>query len=81
VDCGPFNYESQHARRQVAREDGQVANFDQSNVATLLRMEMRWIVIIKEHLDDDPKETADLRHRRSHGAGLGKRLPASCPLL
>lgn len=81
VDCRPFNHESQHARRQATREDGQVANFDQSNVATVLRMEMRWIVIIKEHLDDDAEETADLRPRQSHGAGRGKCPPAVCPLL
>jgi len=62
----------------VAREGGQVANVDQSQVAAILRMEMWGIVIIKEHLDDASEEAVDLRHGRTHGAGRGKRLPAPC---
>jgi hypothetical protein len=34
-------------------------------VAAVLRMEMGRIVIIKEHLDDDAEEAADLRDGNS----------------
>jgi hypothetical protein len=40
VDCCPLDNEPHHARRQVAREGGQVADVDQSQVTAVLRMEM-----------------------------------------
>jgi hypothetical protein len=43
-------------------------------------MEVRGIVIVEEHLDDDAKEPADLRHGRARAAGRERGLPASCPL-
>jgi len=81
VDRRPFDHEPHHARRQATGKDGQVANFDQSDVAAVLRMEMRWVVIVKEHLDDDAEEPADLRHTRTRDARRGKGLPVSCPWL
>jgi hypothetical protein len=42
-------------------------------------MEMRRVVIVKEHLNDDSKETADLRHGRARGTRLGKLLLISFP--
>jgi len=76
----PLNHESRHARGQPAGEDGQVADIDQSKVAGVLGMEVRGIVIVEEHLDDDAKEAADLRHGRARAAGRDRGLPASCPL-
>ena len=63
VDCCPLDHEPHHARRQVAREGGQIADVDQRQVAAVLRMEMGWIVIIKEHLDDNAEEATGLRHK------------------
>jgi len=65
----------------VAREGGQVADVDQSQVAAVLRMEMGRIVIIKEHLDDNAEETADLRYGRTRSARRGKRPLVACLLL
>jgi len=65
MDCCPLDHEPHHARRQLARESGQVADVDQGQVAAVLRMEMGRIVIIKEHLDDDAEEAADLRDGNS----------------
>jgi len=76
----PFNHESYHARRQPAGEDGEVADIKQRKVAAVFRMEVRRIVIVEEHLDDDAEEPADLRHGRARAAGRERRLPASCPL-
>jgi hypothetical protein len=42
-------------------------------------MEVRRIVIVEEHLDDDAEEPADFRHGQARGATQGRRLPASCP--
>ena len=38
------------------------ADIDQRDVTTVFRMKVRRVVIVKEHLDDDTEETADLRH-------------------
>ena len=80
MDCRPFDHESHHARRQATREGGQVTNFDESNIATLLRMEMGRVVIVKEHLDDDAEETADLRRRGTRSARREKRPLVACRL-
>ena len=81
VDCGPFDHEPHRARRQATGEDGQVADLDQSNFAAVLGMKMGRIVIVKEYLDDDSEETADLRHAQDHGVRLEKHPPAFCSLL
>jgi hypothetical protein len=44
-------------------------------------MEMGGIVIIKEHLDDDAEEAADLRHGRTRSARREKRPLVACLLL
>ncbi len=80
MESRPLNYESYRTRRQVAGEDGQVANIDQRKIAAVLGMEVRRIVIVEEHLDDDAEEPADLRHGWVRAAGRGRGLPASCPL-
>ena len=58
----PLDHESHRARWQPTGEDGQVADIDQSKGVAVLRMEVRRVVIVEEHLDDDVEETADLRH-------------------
>jgi len=80
MKCCPLNHESHHARRQAPGEDGQVADIDQGKVTAVLRMEVRRIVIVEEHLDDNAEEPADFRHGQAPGATRGKRLPVSCPL-
>ena len=75
----PLDYESHRARWQPTGEDGQVADIDQSKGAAVLRMEVRRVVIVEEHLDDDAEEPADLRHGLARGVAPGRRLPASCP--
>jgi len=44
-------------------------------------MEMRWVVIVKEHLDDDTKEAADFRYRRTRNVVQEKCLLVSFLLL
>jgi len=56
VECGPLDHESNHPGRQAAGEDGQIANIDQSNLATVFCVEMRRVMIVKEHLDDDAEK-------------------------
>lgn len=71
VECRPLDDKARCTRRETTGEDGQVANIDQSDVPGILRMEMWGIMMVEEHLDDDPKEAADLRHGRSRGVGRG----------
>jgi hypothetical protein len=66
--------------REATGENRQVPNLDQRNVATILSMEMRRVVIIKEHLDDNSEKAADLRYGPPRGARQGKPLPVSCQL-
>ena len=47
----PLDHESHRARRQPTGEDGQVADIDQGKVAAVLGVEVRRVVIVKEHLD------------------------------
>lgn len=58
----PLDHKTRDARRQPSRKNCQSADIDQRKVAAVFRMEVRRVVIVKEHLDDDPEETADLRH-------------------
>jgi len=46
----------------------------------IFRMEMRRIVVIEEHLDDDAEKPTDFRHGRAPGTGPGTALRAACRL-
>jgi hypothetical protein len=41
MESGPFNHESQGARRQLAGEDGQAPDIDQHEVATVFSVEVQ----------------------------------------
>ena len=49
-------------------------------VTAILRMKVRRVVIVEEHLDDDAEETADLRHEWAGRVVREKCLPVSYPL-
>lgn len=69
VECRPLDDKAHCARRETTGEHGQVPDFDQSDVAGILGMEMWRIVVIKEHLDDNPEKAADLRHGQARALG------------
>jgi hypothetical protein len=39
-----------------------VANVDEGLIFSVERVEVRWVMIVKEHLDHNSKESRDLRH-------------------
>ena len=45
-----------------SRKHCQSANIDQRKVTAILRMKVRRVVVVEEHLDDDAEEPTDLRH-------------------
>jgi hypothetical protein len=47
-------------------------------VTAILRMKVRWVVIVVEHLDHNAEETADLRYGRVGRVVREKCRPASC---
>lgn len=61
----PFNDETQCAWRKGTREDREPIDVNQDFVFAIKRMEMRRIVIVKKHLDDNSEEPGYLRHRRT----------------
>jgi hypothetical protein len=52
VDPRPLDHEADRPRRQTAGEDREGADIDQSKVTRIFRMEMWWIVVVEERLDD-----------------------------
>jgi len=73
---------SQDLLREAAtvQKHSQSANIDQRKVTAVLRMKVRRVVIVEEHLDDNAKETADLRHEWAGRVVREKCLPVSYPL-
>jgi hypothetical protein len=65
----------------VTGEDRKIADVNQCKIITLLRVEVRRVVIVKEHFDDNAEEPANPRREHDCGAKPGKRLQASCPWL
>jgi hypothetical protein len=58
----PLDDETQDARRKAPLQHTQRGNFDGRLVAPITGMEMRWIVLIVKHGDNDAEESADLWH-------------------
>jgi len=58
----PFDDKSKRSWRQVAREDSKGVYVNQHLILSIKRMEVRRIVIIEKHLDDDPIKSGNLRH-------------------
>jgi len=44
-------------------------------------MEMKWVVIVKKHLDDDSEKAADFRHKWARSARRERLLPDFFPSL
>ena len=47
---------------------------NQDLILAVESMEVRWIMIIEKHLDDDPIKAGDLRYAPPFSSGLGKDL-------
>lgn len=54
--------------------------YRQRKVTAILRMKVRRVVIVEEHLDHNAEETADLRHGWAGRVVREKCLPVSCRL-
>jgi hypothetical protein len=52
----PLDHKTRYAGRQPSRKHRESANIDQRQVTTILRMKVRWVVIVEEHLDDDAEK-------------------------
>ena len=71
----PFENQDQRASRQFPSVHFQRFYDDQCLRPRILGVEVRWLMIILEHLDHNAKETTDLRHTVSPGsAGNAPRL-------
>lgn len=62
VQGRPLDHEAAHARRQATGKRREIADIDQCKIVAVLRVEVRRIVILEEHLDADAEEPADFRH-------------------
>ena len=80
VERRPFDHKPCDTGWQATREDREVVNINQRNVSAVFRVEMWRIVVIEEHLNDDAKESTDLRHVKTRDATRGKRPQAFCLL-
>jgi hypothetical protein len=56
-----FQYQRERAARKRASEDHQSFDFDQGFMLAVNRMEVRRLVVAKEHPDDDSEKPAHLR--------------------
>lgn len=67
-------------RRKPSLEDGPCVDRDNGLHSGVACVEVRWDVIVNVHLDDDPKEPRNLRHRATLRACACPRLiqPAAC---
>jgi len=73
---GPFDDQSKCPCWQMAGKHAQGLDFDQHFLFSVTGVEMRRIVLVKEHLDHNPEEASDLRHGRVVPVSeRGKRLP------
>jgi len=61
-------------------EQLQGPDVDQRRAVSILRVEMRWVVVIKKHLDNNAEKVADFRHGLARVSIRGKCLEASCQL-
>ena len=55
MEHGPFDDQTQDARRQVAGKNGQRLNRDERFFGTVTGVKVWRVVIIKKHLDHNPK--------------------------
>ena len=62
VEGRPFNDESEGAGREFALYYGEGADVDATSVFTVLGVEMRRVVFVIKHADDDTEKNANLRH-------------------
>src|SRR5512137_331895 len=62
MERGPFQHEGERPPREFATVDLQRFNEKQRLRTRVLRMKVRRLMVIIEHLDDDAKEPTDLRH-------------------
>jgi hypothetical protein len=62
VQRSPFENQGQRASRQLPSVHFQRVYDDQRLGSPILGVEVRWLMIIIEHLDDNAKEPTDLRH-------------------
>jgi hypothetical protein len=58
----PFDHETKCPWREVACEDSKGYYINQHLILSIKRMEMRRIVVIEKHLDDDPIKSGNFRH-------------------
>jgi hypothetical protein len=77
MECCPLDHKTCHPGRQSSSKYCQSANIDQRKITAILGMKVRWIMIVREHLDDDAEEAADLRHGRAGCAVRGMCLRVS----
>src|SRR5689334_11560938 len=61
----PLNHESEHARRQLPRENNALTNRDRSLMLGVFRVEVWSCVVFVEHEDRDSEEPAEDRHGAS----------------
>jgi hypothetical protein len=60
--CRPFDYQAEHPGRKLPFQDAEGRYFDGRSLVSVPRMEMRGIMFVEEHRDDDSEEPAYFRH-------------------
>jgi hypothetical protein len=63
VSCGPFESQSQYARRESTPQDAERPDHDRRVTRLIPHMKVGRNVIRMIHRDHDSEEAADLRHR------------------
>jgi hypothetical protein len=58
----PFHGQSQGSRGKTPIYHRQGSYFDDSRVISILCVEMRRVMVVPEHLDDDSVKSTDFRH-------------------
>lgn len=79
VQSRPLCDKAQRLRGKPTCESGKCFDTDESLHAGILRVKMRWCVVGKVHLDDDPVESTQFRHRQARASTWGRSLPRACP--
>ena len=77
MKASPLNHQTSHSWRQLARKDRQTSDVKDCLIFTILGMEVGWVVVVKEHLDNDTEEPTDFRHEMVRVAMRGRGLPVS----